>query len=82
MLWGGGINSQCIIEIVESGEIVYNGLIGVKNWAINTIPLGNIRGNINIRFQAKGPNDIIHIIEIVERKFIFIGRKKLCGWIS
>ena len=79
---GGGINSQCIIEIVESGEIVYNGLIGVKNWAINTIPLGNIRGNINIRFQAKGTNDIIHIIEIVERKFIFIGRKKLCGWIS
>lgn len=54
----------------------------MKNWAINTIPLGNIRGNINIRFQAKGPNDIIHIIEIVERKFIFIGRKKLCGWIS
>lgn len=78
----GDSNAFCIIEIVEKGTIVFNGLVSVNSWMVNTISLGNIRGKLYMRFQSQGPDNIFRVIEIIERKALFFGKRRLCGWIS
>lgn len=78
----GRSDSKCIVEIVEEGKIVYNCLLQVLGWQGEIVSLGNIRGKLNIRFQANSAKDIVRVAEVIDRRFILLGQRKLCGWIS
>jgi radical SAM protein with 4Fe4S-binding SPASM domain len=77
-----GKGEKLIVEVVKYGHIVKNELLEIENIGMQSIYVGDIKGECYIRFRSLNNESIIRVLEIKNRKLFISQRRYIASFIE